>query len=426
MKVNLIKNGIASIFIKLSGTGCSLITAIILARNLGPEQYGYYSYILAIVSILAIPAMFGLPNLLVRETAKSEANKDWGLISGLWSWANSLTFKLLIFILIIFMGYVFFNKNNISMSDYTTLLWGALLIPLSAFAALRSASLRGLRKVTQGQLPEQVVKPLIFLLFLVIPIFLINTEVNASFVMMLNALSTGLAFIFGAWLLVKAKPPQLSGVQKKYEIRSWFNSVMPLAMISGLDILVVETATIMLGSFRSVAEVGIYKIAVQGAMLVIVGVTAMNTIIAPHISKYSAESNIESTFHIARKSARFSSIIALIGFCFFLFFGKKLIVLIFGQAYEAAYLPLLWLSAGQLVHAIIGPGGIILTMSGYEKATLYTLLLAAICNICLNALLIPHYGINGAAIATFLSIFLRKIVVWYMVYTRFKMSSAIF
>lgn len=426
MKINLLRNGVLSILIKLSGVGFSLITAIILARNLGPEQYGYYSFVLAIVSILAIPAMFGLPNLLVRETAKAQSRKDWGLMKGLWSWANQLTLKLLFAILIIFFVFILVKFKLNPLFECSIYFWASLFIPLTAFAALRAASLRGLRKVIQGQLPEQVVKPILFLIFLIFSIFLVDSELNASITMMLNIVSTGISFIFGAWLLAKSKPTELYSVEKKYEVNLWFGSVMPLALIAGLDILVVETAIIVLGIFRTASEVGIYKIAVQGAMLVIVGVTAMNTIIAPHISKFSAEQKIMDICKLAKRSAKFSSLIALLGFTFFLLFGDRLIVLIFGQEYQEAYIPLLWLSAGQLVHAVIGPGGIILTMSGYEKETLFTLLLAAICNVVLNLILIPIYGINGAAIATFFSILFRKIVVWYMVYRRFNFSSAIF
>lgn len=67
------RGGIASIAIKVLGLCFSLFTVIVLARVPGPEQYGVYSYILAIVSILAIPAMFVLPSFLVCGNAKIEA-----------------------------------------------------------------------------------------------------------------------------------------------------------------------------------------------------------------------------------------------------------------------------------------------------------------------------------------------------------------
>src|SRR5690606_28509499 len=155
LKSNLMRGGLASIAIKIFGLGFSLLTVVILARTLGPEQYGIYSYVLAIASILAIPAMFGLPSLIVRETAKSEVKQTWGLMRGLWHWANSIALFFSFIIALIAVVILWFNRDSLSEMQFLTYAWGIAFIPLSALAALRGASLRGLRKVIQGQLPEQ-------------------------------------------------------------------------------------------------------------------------------------------------------------------------------------------------------------------------------------------------------------------------------
>ena len=135
------RGGLASIAIKVFGLGFSLLTAVVLARVLGPEQYGIYSYVLAIVSILAIPAMFGLPSLVVRETAKAEVKQEWGKMRGLWFWANSLTDSLSIIIALITAVVLWLNRDNFTQMQFFTFAWGIAFIPLSALAALRGASL---------------------------------------------------------------------------------------------------------------------------------------------------------------------------------------------------------------------------------------------------------------------------------------------
>lgn len=135
------RGGLASIAIKVFGLGFSLLTAIVLVRVLGPEQYGIYSYVLAIVSILAIPAMFGLSSLVVRETAKAEVKQEWGKMRGLWFWANSLTASLSIIIALITAVVLWLNRDNFTQMQFFTFAWGIAFIPLSALAALRGASL---------------------------------------------------------------------------------------------------------------------------------------------------------------------------------------------------------------------------------------------------------------------------------------------
>lgn len=424
LKSNLMRGGLASIAIKIFGLGFSLLTAIILARTLGPEQYGVYSYVLAIVSILAIPAMFGLPSLIVRETAKAEAKQEWGKMRGLWFWANSITASLSLVIAIIAALVLWLNRENFTEMQFLTFAWGIAFIPLSALAALRGASLRGLRKVIQGQLPEQVLKPALFILMLAVVGLTGFAQLAAESAMMLNALSAGVAFMFGAWLLLRVKPKQLNSAEREFERKAWMASVIPLAMVAGLDILVTETDIVMLGIFRTAEEVGIYRVAMQGGLLAAIGVSATNMIIAPYISKFAYSKDIISLEKLAKQSARLAFLIAFSATVVFAIFGEFLLSVVFGDAYLGAYWPLLFLAAGQAVHAGMGAGGSILNMSGYEKGTLITLILAATCNVILNWIFIPIWGIYGAAIATFLSIVFRKIVLWILVYKYLRIDSS--
>lgn len=426
LKSSIMRSGIVSIVIKMLGIGFSLITVIILARTLGPEQYGIYSYVLAIVSILAIPAMFGLPSLIVRETAKAEVNQEWGLMRGLWSWANRISASLSLLIAVIAAVVLWLNRDSFSQIQFLTFAWGVAFIPLSALAALRGASLRGLRKVIQGQLPEQVLKPLLFIVALVAITLLCNNKITAASAMMLNTLSAGMAFIFGAWLLWLVKPKQLAHIERKYERKAWTGSIVPLAMISGLEIFITQTDIIMLGWFNSLEEVGIYRISLQGAQLAALGIAVTNMITMPYMSRFSHNNDFIRLEEVAKNSARVAFLIAFFATIIFIFFGKFFITVVFGDAYLNAYYPLLLLSIGQTFHAGIGAGGTVLNMSGYEKGTLVTLIFSGFLNVVLNYFFIPLWGMEGAAIATLIAILFRKIVIWFMVISKLKIDTSIF
>ncbi len=424
-KSSLMRSGLASIVIKVFGLGFSLITAIVLARTLGPEQYGVYSYVLAIVSILAIPAMFGLPSLIVRETAKAEVQQEWGLIRGLWSWANRITASLSVLIAVIAAVFLWLNRDSFSQIQFLTFAWGLAFIPLSSLAALRGASLRGLRKVIQGQLPEQVIKPVLFVIILITVGLLGNTKITAQSAMMFNALSAGLAFIFGAWLLENVKPEQLSSAIRRFESKTWFNSMIPFAALSGLAVLVTQTDIIMLGILKESADVGVYKVATQGADLAALGIVAANMVGMPYMSRFSSNKDFQALKRITLNIARASFIIAVLITVIFGWFGKTLIVLVFGKDYIIAYIPLFLLAIGQLLHAGFGPGGTLLNMCGHERGTLITLVISALINVVLNFLFIPLWGVYGAAIATLISILFRKITIWIMVYLILGIDSSI-
>lgn len=425
LKTTLMRGGMMSIAIQVFGLGFSLLTAIVLARVLGPEQYGVYSYVLAIVSILAIPAMFGLPTLIVRETAKSEVKGEWGKVRGLWFWSNSVTASLSLIIAIITATLLWLNRDSFTQIQFLTFAWGIAFIPLSALAALRGASLRGLRKVIQGQLPEQIVKPVLFIIMLAVVSVTGIKQLTAESAMMFNALSAGVAFIFGAWMLFRVKPKQLNTAKKEFERKAWVTSVVPLAMVAGLDILIHQTDIVMLGLLGTSEEVGIYRVAIQGATLITIGTAMVGMVVNPYFSRLYNQNEMEKFKKLTTYSARAAFIVVLPIAIVFIFAGEWLVTLVFGQSYSAAALPLVILTVGQLIHVAVGLGGPLLNMCGYEKATLYAQIAAVITNITLNYTLIPIYGINGAAYATFIAILVRKIAIWYMVYRYLNLDTSI-
>ena len=85
--------------------------------------------------------------------------------------------------------------------------------------------------------------------------------------------------------------------------------------------------------------------------------------------------------------------------------------LLFGARYMGAALALQILSAGEFVHTLVGPNGTTLTSYGKTTLLMIDAVLAAILNIVLNLLLIPRYGISGAAIATAISLAVSNVLV---------------
>lgn len=425
LKATLMRGGLVSLFIKIIGLILSLVTAIVLARILGPEQYGIYSYVLAIVSILAIPATFGLPSLIVRETAKAEVKQDWGKMRGLWSWSNGIAVSLSVTIALITLFILWLSRNNLTQTQLLTYIWGVAFIPLSAMAALRGASLRGLRKVIQGQLPEQVLKPCLFAILLALVVGLGPYKFSADTAMMLNVVSFGVVFIVGAWLLVRAKPKELNTANREFEKKAWIGSVAPLAMISGLEIIITQTDIVMLGWFKEPADVGLYRVSLQGAQLVALGVSITNMIVMPYMSQFATSNDYNKLSTLVKKSARAAFFLAFFVTIIFFIFGEQLISLAFGDKYLEAYFPLLILSFGQLIHAGLGAGGTVLNMCGFEKGTLITLVISSSLNVVLNSIFIPIWGMEGAATATFIAIVFRKIMIWLIVFFKLKIDSSI-
>src|SRR5262245_35906659 len=78
----LVKGVLGTAGVKAAQGLLGFVTAIVLAKMLGPSGYGTYAFVMALVGFMSIPSELGVPGLAVREIATSNARKDWGYMRG--------------------------------------------------------------------------------------------------------------------------------------------------------------------------------------------------------------------------------------------------------------------------------------------------------------------------------------------------------
>ena len=288
----------------------------------------------------------------------------------------------------------------------STLRWALVLLPFVAFGNIRGAALRGMSKAIQGQLPEQFVKPVSMILMLSLFLFM-GKELTAELAMQLNVVSAILAFLIGAWLLWTILPPSVKRARPAYSNGAWFRSLLPMSMVGGMRLLDSQVIVLLLGSLASIDNVGLFKVATQGAGLVSFGLVAVNLVLSPYVTRLFQEGKTSELQHLATIGTRMAFGIAFPVALILIVFGKTLINWVFGSEYTAASLPLTILCLGQLINAAAGSVGMILNMAGYERETFKAISVALPVSIILTLVLVPPFGVTGAAIASSTSL-----VVW--------------
>jgi len=427
LKSELARDGIGSLVLKAVYILLSFAITMTLARTLGADGYGVYAYVFALISLLSIPAEFGLPQLIVRETAKALAKQEWGVIQGVWRWAGKIT-AVLIVILVLGAGLaVVIFGDRFSREQLVTLFWGLALVPLVALGDLRGAALRGLNRVIQGQLPEQALRPGFYILLILGAAFVFSVgKFTPSIAMSLQMLAAVFAFVIGAWLLWRATPLEVRQAKPVYESRRWFASTLPLAFISGMGLINSYTSIIMLGLFVTSSDIGIYRVADQMALLVSISLQAINMVVAPQFARLYAVGNKARLQRLATTNARAVLSLTLPVVVVFLLFGKPLLKFIFGAEFVLAYGPLSILAVGQLVNSAMGSVGFLLIMTGHEQDTARGVAVAAVGNIVLNLVLIPLWGTQGAALASAITMTVWNILLWLAVRRRLMINSMAF
>jgi O-antigen/teichoic acid export membrane protein len=423
-QAELMRVTIASVSLKLIFTLLTLTTSVLLARQLGDKGYGIYAYAFSLINLMVLPSQLGLPVLLVREMAAYRARAEWARMRGLL--LRTSQFTLLISLLWIAAASIlaWWQEDWLLKGASTTFLWALPLLPLLVLNNLRGAALRGLHRVLQGQLPEQLLRPGFFVIALGGNLLFCGSEcLTPTQAMLLHVLATALAFAIGMILLRRNLPQETQYVAPIYDTRSWMLSALPLAFLAGMQVINSQTDIVMLGFFTTANEVGIYWAVVQSAMLVTFTLEAINMILAPRISHLYTIGDRGQLQQMITWSARVILLTALpIGLCL-IFFGHIILEEVFGPRFGAGHKALVILCAGQLINAGAGQVGLLLTMSGHERVTAGVMAMAAAVNVILNLVLVPQLGMAGAATATAISLILWNGVLIFQVRKRLAIVS---
>tara|TARA_R110002012_G_scaffold5951_1_gene27364 strand:+ start:25621 stop:26931 length:1311 start_codon:yes stop_codon:yes gene_type:complete len=395
--VSFLKSGASLLLLQTAGMGLSLGLSIVLARQLGPSQFGIYSYALALVTLISVPVQLGLPPLVVRETARLLYENNTRRMFALWRWSGLVAFlaSAVILATVLLLGSLIFAANITK----SLLVATVLLVPLLALGMLRAAALRGLGHVVKGQMPETIIRPALILLLLLAMLGL-GREIDALSAMVLNVVGTSLTFVSGALMLARAAPSSRSGMAEPIPHFDWLRAAMFLGITSAAMVINRNLDIAMLGILRSATEVGQYKVSVTLAMVSATALNVLNLVLQPQVARLNAAGDINAIKRLVTKVARLSFVVGLSVATVFLLLGEELIARTFGTEYSAAYPAMSILIAGQLFNTCFGPVMLVLNMMGHEHTAMRGVIIAAGGNIVLNALLIPHFGTLGAAMAT--------------------------
>jgi O-antigen/teichoic acid export membrane protein len=211
----------------------------------------------------------------------------------------------------------------------------------------------------------------------------------------------------------------------EYDTSRWIKSALPFVLASGMQVLNREISVVLLGILQTPGEVGLFRVAQRGAMLIPFGLQAVNMAIAPTISQMLTRGEKNRLQRMISKSVLAVMAFALPVAFVLILGGQWIIPYVFGDDYAPAYLPLVILCLGQLVNVGMGSVGLILNMAGLERLTAIGVAIAAVVSVTCNAVLIPHYGANGAAVATSISLIIWNIILCIWVYKRLGLVNTI-
>ncbi len=202
-------------------------------------------------------------------------------------------------------------------------------------------------------------------------------------------------------------------------IRSILNYSGLIIIAASIATILLDIDKVMLGYYIPIQEIAYYNVAIFIAAVIAVPQRAMHQILMPLSAKYLNENDFDALDDLYKKSALNLFIIA--GFIFLLIvLNIKELYFLIPEEFNGGLFVVLIISAAKLYDAILGSNNAILFNSDYYRMVLFFGVILVAIMIFLNILLIPLFGINGAAMATFLAIFMYNTLKLFFVYKKFK------
>jgi O-antigen/teichoic acid export membrane protein len=385
------------------GTAAGLIFRygfhVLAARGLGPGLFGTFFLGLSIYQILEMLAQFGLPSGVVRYVAIFYGQGDIPRIKGTIRsalrivWMTSVLLAAAVFLLAQpLAGGVFQNP-----AAAVVLIALAALLPFSSTTAVFVHAAQGFHRMRDRVIVTEILEPA-GRVFLVVLLLLFGLRLEG--VLAAYALPVILGS-FIAWRLIRKRFSPLSdrSILPVMETTRLLSFSWPLLFLQFIGVLLLWTDTLMLGIFRTAAEVGVYGAVQRTTVLGTIVLSAFNTVFAPLISRLHDQARLaelRSLFQTIAKWVFTFSLPLYVG----LFLLRKPILGLFGPEFVAGAPALAVLAAGYLVHSGTGSTGVLISMSGKPAINLMNMSVFFVLNIVLNLILIPKYGLLGAAAAT--------------------------
>lgn len=390
-------------WLSVSQVGSRFIRAGILiyaARILGAAEYGVFSYVLGLAGFFTIFADLGVSPLMTREVAGYPEKRAVYFSNAFWMKAALLflTAGLIVFVA----------------PKFSNLAAAALLIPfvavLTIFDNFRDfvfAYFRGIEKMEIEGFLTVIMNAAIAAAGFAILYFS-----KTAGALLFSYIASVVVLSFAAFYFVK---DDLKNVFKNFDqeiFKKFFHDSWPLAFAGLFGVFMLNIDMVMLGWWRSPAEIGYYAASQRVVQILYTLPSILASAAFPALSRFIGQNDIEKARNLNERTMAVLYFVAFPLAIGGIVLGTPIIMLLFGVEYLPGVLTFQIFCATLLINF---PGAILgnLILAHNQQRVLFKYLaLGAFTNVFFDVLFIPRYGIAGSAVATFISQAIYFIPVW--------------
>lgn len=405
----LTKNSLNVLALRFGGVALMFCLSLFLTNYYSAEIVGQYDFVRSTIMILSGISLIGTNQAIIYYSGVLTSKNSFGSIRNIYFKMVSLVFIICSFLYIplLLVSEDFINQIFNKQESYDLIELSVQGLIFYSITMLNIDTIRALKKTTTSELFRNLFRYTPFLFFSII-LYAIDRPEDLvvwfiySFVV-LCVVSTAAVFVL---LLNKDFPATTT---QKYSTKDIIKTSYPMALSAISYFLMQSIDILFLGAFDTFESIAYYSVAVKIATVTSLALISVNIVIAPKIAKIYNDRNFSELKSMIRKATRINVLISS-PILLILFFFPDFLLSMFGDNYTLAKNAFLVLLIAQFFNSITGPSALYLNMTGRQKILNSILLISLLINVILNAILIPKFGMVGAASATTISFVISKLI----------------
>ena len=404
------RNALIAFMIRVISAAIAFVSQIIMARMMGQHEYGIFVFVWVLVILVGNLSCLGFHSAQIRFLPQFEAVNDVERIRGLTATARIFALLSSTGVLILGAGALYLFGCMIEPYYVMPLFIALFILPMIALGDTMEGTARAHSWAVVALSPTYIIRPLLILLFMLAAVWFgaAKTAETALVASMVAAYVTTIGQFFN---ITRRLNQRFEKGPAKVEFAPWFKVAVPIFLIEGFIFLLTNSDTVVIGLFLAPAEVAIYFAASKTMALVQFVYFSVKAATAPHFAALYANDDRTALAKFSGQSVRWVFWPSLAVGLTALALGDFLLGM-FGEGFTAGYGVMVILFFGIMCKAAVGPGEVLLTMAGEQTLCVKLYVVALAANIGLNVLLIPLYGIQGAAYAAALAMLVEAVLLF--------------
>ena len=408
------RDAILAFTVRVLSAGLLYLTQIVLARWMGGSEYGIYVSVWTWVLILGAVSHLGLNLASMRMAPIYRETGDFDRLRGLVHGVRCVALGGGTAVMAAGIAGVWLFQDHIHNQFVLPIYLALVCVPLYALTDVQDGIGRGNAWMGIALIPPYVLRPLLLLIAMFIA-YAYGLPMNATAAVTAAIVATWLSGILQALFLNRRMRATIPVGPSTSDFPAWLKISLPLLVMMSAELLLQNTDILVITRFMAPTDVGIYFAAGKTMALIMFVHYAVGSAVAHKFAALNARGDKDGLRDFVKDAVNWTFWPSLASALVILALGKPLLSL-FGPQFATGYPVMCILVVGFLSRSAMGPAEYLLNMLGEQKLCAAVLSGAALLSIVLNFILVPRFGLVGAASATAISLtsaaLLNAIVVW--------------